>query len=110
MPWQCSVFVIWVCEEPYAGTRDLIPDLNILPRNWVGIKEAFAFVAEELLALCLVIASLAEEFIGLFLLQNLGCLDCLLSRKGNSFLVITELYIRSGDSQIFMMMRMIGPL
>lgn len=64
------VFVIG--EEPHAGMRDFIVDFEYFAGglSWY-LLEAFEFVAEELLAFCLVIVVLVEEFIGFFFCQIL---------------------------------------
>lgn len=61
---------MWVhlmCEEPWEGIKDLILDFEFFAEGlcWY-LLAAFDFVADELLALCLVIVALVEEFIGFF--------------------------------------------
>lgn len=70
--WRSSVFemFMWVhlmCEEPWEGIKDLILDFEFFAEGlcWY-LLAAFDFVADELLALCLVIVALVEEFIGFF--------------------------------------------
>lgn len=55
-----------------AGMRDIILDFQYLAEGlrWY-FMEAFDFIADELLALCLVFASFLVELIGLFFCQIL---------------------------------------